>query len=58
MSQPAVIPGEIISQVVEGSAGHSMSVLSLILDASVVVQLVMLILMLALFLTCYIIVLK
>ena len=55
MSLPAVIPGEVISQVTEG---HSVSILSLILDASVVVQLVMLILMLALFLTCYIIVLK
>ena len=55
MSLPAVIPGEVISQIAEG---HSMSVLSLILDASFVVQLVMLILMLALFLTCYIIVLK
>ncbi len=55
MSLPAVIPGEVISQIAEG---HSVSILSLILDASVVVQLVMLILMLALFLTCYIIVLK
>ena len=59
MTQQAVIPGEVISQVVETQTqAHSMSVLSLILDASPVVQLVMLILMLALFLTCYIIVLK
>lgn len=55
MSQQAVVPGEIISQVVEG---HSLSVLSLILEATWVVQLVMLVLMLALFFTCYIIVLK
>ena len=59
MTQQAVIPGEVISQVVETQTqAHSRSVLSLILDASPVVQLVMLILMLALFLTCYIIVLK
>jgi biopolymer transport protein TolQ len=48
--------GEILGQVI--SEAHSMSVLSLILDASWVVQVVMLILILALFMTCYIIVLK
>ncbi|MGH1427045.1 MAG: protein TolQ [Arenicella sp.] len=55
MTEKVVQSGEVISQ---AAGAHSMSVLSLILDASWVVQLVMLILMLALFFTCYIIVLK
>lgn len=55
MSEIAALPGEVVSQAVEA---HSISVLSLILDASWPVQLVMVILMLALFFTCYIIVLK
>ncbi len=59
MSDNPIVPGEIVSQVAgQASDGHSMTIMALILDASWVVQLVMLILMLALFLTCYIIVLK
>lgn len=55
MSSEIVSSGEILGKVAEA---HSMSVLALMLDASWVVQVVMLILMLCLFMTCYIIVLK
>jgi len=55
MNDLEILPGEVLSKAAEG---HSMTIMGLILEASWVVQLVMLILMLALFLTCYIIVLK
>jgi len=49
---------EIAGQVTAKSSEHSMSVVGLILDASWPVQFVMFILVLALFMTCYVIVLK
>ena len=55
MTNEVAASGEILGQI---SQAHSTTILSLILDASWAVQLVMFILVLALFLSCYIIVLK
>lgn len=59
-AQAPIVPNseEIVGQIADTAQEHSMSVLGLIMDASWPVQMVMLILVIALFLTCYSIVLK